>query len=320
MSETSPDSSSDRRVVFLHVPKTAGTTFHTHLASHFPKEQLCPIRYNTLLTASPEDLLGYRLFSGHFCGDSIARIPEPKSVVTFLREPKARILSLYYFWRSRSDEWIEERNLKGPRLATQNSLLEFLRLRDPIATSNTDSTYARTFIGEESFEKLVAGGHSDDDILRLAKSRLEEMTAVGVVEQMETSVALVCTKLGLPIPLKQRRLNVLDERGTGERRKPVEREEVTPEIEEELSRLTRIDGALYQHAQGMFQGLLLSQAGQAIHDLTARNEQLSEKLDTTTGEFNRTSDELSVLKKYPWKALQRGIRRRLSRKPGQDTG
>ena len=88
-------------VVFLHIPKTAGTAVHLALAGLFPPGEICPERHPPEFDRAPDEgLRGFRLFSGHFYWDQVARVPAPRVVFTFLREPRERLLSLYYFFRA----------------------------------------------------------------------------------------------------------------------------------------------------------------------------------------------------------------------------
>jgi len=99
----------------MHIPKTGGTSLHDILVGNFCPEEICPERFNALKKYSQEELARYSYFSGHFDRESINYISADKDIITLFREPKARILSLYYFWKAHKNSHIEKHNLEGPR-------------------------------------------------------------------------------------------------------------------------------------------------------------------------------------------------------------
>src|SRR5687767_14911141 len=86
----------DDVVYFLHVPKTGGVTLAHLLGRRFPPETVCPAALPRELIALPrESLDSYRLFHGHFGYKLGALVRRPLIVLTLLREPVARVVSLY---------------------------------------------------------------------------------------------------------------------------------------------------------------------------------------------------------------------------------
>ena len=142
MSKTVP------RLVFLHVPRTGGTTLHHHLAAHFAPHEICPERFSRLDKYSPDQLEKWRFFSGHFNADEIRRIPGPLFIVTILRNPIERLLSNYYFWKRQRPETIEKHRLDGPRLIKCGSLADFLRSNHGGVLDSTNNMMARRLAGQ----------------------------------------------------------------------------------------------------------------------------------------------------------------------------
>jgi hypothetical protein len=91
------------KIVFLHIPKTAGQSVHTFLTRYFPKEEICPARENfQLLPISLPRRRMYRLFSGHLDWAQLDGIGYPRFIFTVLREPTERLLSFYFFLRQKA--------------------------------------------------------------------------------------------------------------------------------------------------------------------------------------------------------------------------
>ena len=85
-------------LVFVHIPKTAGTAFFRYLAANMPsRDHVSPpfIRdYDKIEWRNP----AFKLFSGHFLFRAVRPLVPHGHFVTFLRRPAARIASLYRSW------------------------------------------------------------------------------------------------------------------------------------------------------------------------------------------------------------------------------
>lgn len=95
--EAAPFTGSDQQLVFfLHVPRTAGRTFHScFLVLGTQPERRCPKAYDHLrmdVTAPNCSLL-----STHDDFSLVSQLPEGVAVLTHLRDPVDRLLSAYEF-------------------------------------------------------------------------------------------------------------------------------------------------------------------------------------------------------------------------------
>jgi hypothetical protein len=99
----------DTRIVFLHIPKTAGQSVHAGLIQLFGADNVCKVRVNEdLFLLSIEEIRKSRVFSGHFDWAMLDCVPYPKFVFTVLRDPTERILSFYFFLRDEAKRLTEE--------------------------------------------------------------------------------------------------------------------------------------------------------------------------------------------------------------------
>lgn len=236
-----------KKIVFLHIPKTGGTSVHEFLVTKFNSDEVCPERFNNLESHPKEELSRYYLFSGHYDMSGVNHIDGDKDIIAFFRDPKDRILSLYYFWKAHRWSTIEKANLNGPRLAKSLSLLEFLRYPNEGIPANIDNYYARVLAGKMYCGPNRAFLHSENEMISRSMTAIDSMSAIGVMEDFATSYRFVLSRLGYNAPPAiphARNSKSLNDPSL----EPVEREAITTDINNELDRLTRLDTQIYNYA------------------------------------------------------------------------
>lgn len=246
-------------LLFLHVPKTAGTTLRKMLIDVYGEPAVfLAYRYFTLeevaeaFNAQPEvSRQSTSLVSGHFSFGLHSLIPGRHRYITMIREPIDRVASTYYFIRRmRTHDYypiIRDHNM---------SLVDFMR--SGIALE-ADNGLTRRIAGPTAD---YAYGKCPDDMLEIAKANLRDhFDVVGLSEQFNASVVLAARVLGwerIPLYVKA---NVTKERKA-----------VSDLSTEELHVITehcRLDLALYEYAKQ----LIAEETAAAVPDF---NEQLTE--------------------------------------------
>ncbi len=253
---------------FMHLEKTAGTSVLAFLQTLFHPLQIAPNplpdAWRTECPASRSGRLApYRLIWGHYDLTELRQMAPEHRLITFLREPRARVISYYYFWRSFN---LTEREacepaagmklggqviLPGMLKAQSSGLLEFLRDQDPEVRNHFDNLYVRRLTG-----RYIA--HGDDPLtadpaasLAAALAALRQLWFVGVTEAIDVSLARLCGLLDVVPPPNVPRANVSvhNEIASSAAFRPIAREPITDAIEAELDRLTRLDAAVYAAAR-----------------------------------------------------------------------
>lgn len=187
------------KVIFLHIPKTAGQSVHAALVNAFGKEAVCPARVNDQLRQfSIAELNRYQVFSGHLDWSLLDCVKGPKYVFTVLREPMDRILSFYFHLREQGENLSPEKWTKpeceGIKAAFELSPKEYFlgglpHLRK-FLDDHYDNFYSYYFAGRhysgrrELLELIKRKELSQDDILRMAKDNLATLNDVFTVNDI----------------------------------------------------------------------------------------------------------------------------------------
>jgi hypothetical protein len=88
------------KLIFLHIPKTAGQSCYHFLDQCFDPDEIFPARENYQLVGhSVARLNKFRVFRGHLDWSSLDCISHGAFTFTILREPRERVISFYFFLR-----------------------------------------------------------------------------------------------------------------------------------------------------------------------------------------------------------------------------
>jgi hypothetical protein len=90
---------SDTQLFFVHIPKTAGTTFIGILDSSYAQQDICPIHwpYSELKQAYDSGALqAFPFIRGHFSYDLVKQLQDDVVTISFLRDPVDRMISEFY--------------------------------------------------------------------------------------------------------------------------------------------------------------------------------------------------------------------------------
>ena len=245
-------------VVFIHMPKTGGTTLRALLAGQFPADRVCPVQEDKLHLLSVAELGQYDFFAGHFDRSSICFIPrkEIKTVVLF-REPRARLISYYRFLRAHPnrDEFANDLCIRLAHELTAEEFFEYPPMRRIFLV---DNHYLIALGASLSwYERKLGLPLSKEEISRAleeAKRLIRTTTAIGVTERFDQSVELICKALHLGKPPSIAPLHVTSNFVELDARfRRVEPVTMTPRLASALDELTVYDNELYRFATQEFE-------------------------------------------------------------------
>ena len=245
---------------FLHFEKAAGTSLanlitgllHPIQIDDDPERATAPHVLSAFPPHLAEEISRKKFVWGHYDLPALRRLDPARTIITTLRRPRDRVLSLYRFWRS-IDPHLVEGGFVGfnVRAAHEMDLLAFLRADDPLIRNYIDNVYVRRLTGAyvlpENEDPLQ---RSPSHYLELALRELQAISFVGIVEQLDRSLPELQAVIGAEHPLHLPRLNTSDAHRSGRTRgtRTVDRPVVSPAVETELQRLTWLDDGVYEAA------------------------------------------------------------------------
>ncbi|MBA3571895.1 MAG: sulfotransferase family 2 domain-containing protein [Pyrinomonadaceae bacterium] len=181
----SEESATDETVIFLHIPKTAGTTLNRLIEWEYPILQMYSIdpvffiwSNKHLRKLSRERLQNVRMFKGHMLFGLHEFLPQPASYITVLREPIDRVLSAFYYmrsyklhplyWKFRRENWtLEDFVNRSPRTDVHCKILAGAEYEAPC----TAEIYAQALANMDRHFSVVGLSERFEESLALMKLR-----------------------------------------------------------------------------------------------------------------------------------------------------
>ena len=176
----------DPFLIFLHIHKCAGMSFQRVLLNlygePFVKRAFSYIFLNKKTRPISEFTKSDKYYSGHFCFGAHRKLPTPATYITFLREPKKRLISLYNYSFYNEESYYHD-------LAKKSSIEEFLlKTAGPL---EVDNGMTRFIAGCENnfFIPIMPHWEVDEQLFNKAKDNLDKFFGfVGILEHYDLSL------------------------------------------------------------------------------------------------------------------------------------
>lgn len=251
------------KVVFLHIPKTAGQSVHEALVGAFGADAICPARVNEQLYAYDiAQLHGWRVFSGHLDWSRLDCLRGPRFVFTVLREPRDRILSFYFYLREQASkltpEELEKPERQGMKAVLAMKPAEYFLGGPPhlrkFLDDHYDNFYTYFFAGRHytargPLKQLVKRGVLDEErLLAMAQGNLAQLDAVYTMDQVPQLLDRIAEISGSQLkPADAYRINITQSVAAEKRLERLRALGAGPRVFECLDRWCSLDNRLWQH-------------------------------------------------------------------------
>lgn len=231
-----------RPLIFLHIPKAAGTTLQEYILRHY-----LPGGKFYRFTGAPEQLQDFQalpqaerdrfdVVAGHVHFGIHELLGQPATYLTMLRDPVERVISHYYFILAHPEHYLHT------YVAGRGFTLH---------------EYATAGLNQEGDNDhvrwLTPRLHTDVPLGQVTRAMLEEakwnlangVAVFGLAERFTDSVRCFASAFGWSAVSNGRRLNT-------NRARP-KRDQVAPQTVEAIRDSNRYDTELYEFAQGLFE-------------------------------------------------------------------
>jgi hypothetical protein len=196
------------KLIHLHIPKTAGTSLRESIALAHPELGVAHV-IEPINDPLPE---GTDVISGHISYDDAAAFGD--QIVTVLRHPVDRFVSIYFFWRELYAKGIEK--TRKAAMAHHLSLLEFARAMDEpelcseLFNRMSWQLHSNYRLLRRFKQRSEAGVVTTDALIEGAMSNLRRFSVVGFQDRYGDFVNAVNDTFGMQI--ENRKVNVTAER------------------------------------------------------------------------------------------------------------
>lgn len=231
--------------IFLHVPKTAGTTLRYIIQYQYPPSAICELygssgphaqRIDKLKNLSESQRKKIKIINTHLGFGLHNFLQQPYTYITFLREPVSRAISLYYYYQK----------TKNPRFFNL-SLKKFIQTCGGVQncmTKNLAGIVLQSQLSDNKSQELCCNQES----LEIAKRNIQEhFKFIGISERFDESLLLLSKTLGWKIPLYDK---------SNISKKP---KDIDPDILRLIENFNEFDLQLYEYAKAMFEELIQRQ-------------------------------------------------------------
>lgn len=188
-----------RMLVFVHIPRTAGTSIRIYAERHLSKEQILPIYGQEI--EHPTSALGrvnlseIKLIRGHFSTAIKSALPLNAKFFTIVREPVERVYSLYKYIRRDGKHPLHDEVM-------EMDLIEFVTSE---VTTETDNGQVRQLSGcagefpqSEGQPPTISYGKCMPEMLDLAVANLKQFAHVGMTHEAGKTAKWLCEQFGWP--------------------------------------------------------------------------------------------------------------------------
>jgi hypothetical protein len=255
----------NKSTIFLHIPKNGGSTFHHILTRNYSDDETFSVKVKPGIGLDLQEFLdlpvekkgNINLLKGHVVFGIHEELPQQSEYITFLRNPADRLISFYYYSKSKPGHKFYDKINKE-----NMSLYDFVEWADRPDTNNAQ------------IKRISGIEDTVDNMLNKAIENIENhFPFIGFVERFDESLLLFQHKYNIPD------VSYLRVRTTKSR---IDRKELDPETKKLISEKNRGDEELCRIMLERFEKEIqaIPNLSQKLENLKKTNKKLAFKANT----------------------------------------
>jgi hypothetical protein len=232
----------EQALIFVHIPKSAGTTLNHVIAWEYSPFQIVSVdgrfprwAFRRMTRWTPRRLARSDVFTGHMPFGLDTFLGREANYVTILRKPVERVISEYFYRIGRKSHPLEDRGIKG------------FSLRDYVEKLPYDNVQTKLLAGGNQGYDFMAGRCSAAMLATAKRNLAERFSLVGLTERFEETLALAKLLFGWKV----------DRYATMRVTPGKSKEKAVPaDMRELIAEHNRYDVELYQYGVELFERTL----------------------------------------------------------------
>lgn len=245
-----------KTIIFMHIPKTGGTTLQSLIRKQFNSSVVLHVdpaqMFQSLeeIKALPDtEKSKYQFIRGHMPFGLHYYLPQPATYITLLRWPVDRVISHYYhILRNPTHHHYHEVKTK------KISLEEYVASGMEPMLDNTQTrllnNQARIFFPDS---QLYSYGRCPGKMLKQAKKNIDKhFSLVGTTERFDETLFLLNKIFGWQLPMDYKRMNENPNQG------PEYKKDIPPAAIKVIEKYCNLDIQLYKYAEKKLESLMKS--------------------------------------------------------------
>ena len=233
------------KYIFVHVPKTAGTSIRSLLCKKLgPSNISPPFDAKPLSVEQAYQLDSYSMIFGHISYSDIKKFFPDRKLITFLREPVARCLSIYGFFRQQTEHPLipldqiksENNPYEATSLARQLDVDSFFMSNHPHVLQNVQNR----IVWQLGATVQYSSRDNENNVLQSAKNFINDIDFVGFYEDFDCDTDRLQKYLSFSCATHIPRLNFT--------RSPIRSHDISESTRKLICDLNELDICLYDYA------------------------------------------------------------------------